>query len=123
MRELLEQGVDPDDFETEDAEYNPSMTDEELDAAHADMREWLRDTAPVSVHPKMTWAEAKEIYARHGLIIGDWPEPIATVLGGLEAEIAALQEKIEALTSQRAAAYGEIAALRGEIEFNRNSRP
>jgi hypothetical protein len=76
----------------------------------------------IETHRLMTWDDVRNIYERHGIDIGD-EFTIATVLGGLEAEIAALQVKIEVLTLQRAAAYGEIATLRGEIEFNRNSRP
>jgi hypothetical protein len=48
QRDWLNEGVDPDDFEAEYVEYDPGMTDEELDAAHADMLEWLQDTAPVT---------------------------------------------------------------------------
>jgi hypothetical protein len=68
----------------------------------------------IEVHPKMTWGEAKEIYARHDLIIGDWPEPIATVLGGLEAEIAALQAQCEQYAALLIGERGENARLRAE---------
>jgi hypothetical protein len=115
MRELLDQGVDPDDWEPEDAEYNPGMTDEQLDAAHADMQEFLKDTAPIETHRSMTWEDARELYARHGVDVDHmWDEfTIATVLGGLEAEILTLRAENKALRYIIAA---ELLKFNSEID-------
>jgi regulator of replication initiation timing len=69
----------------------------------------------LGIAPSMTLGDCDAIHKRHGLRLlksGAWE--IATVLGGLEAEIAALQTQCESFSAFLLAIRGENAKLRAE---------
>jgi hypothetical protein len=68
----------------------------------------------IRVHPKMSPIDDMTIRARHGLNLVDGFGEIATVLGGLEAEIAALQATCESYAAELIGVRGENAKLRAE---------
>lgn len=105
MRELLDQGVDPDDFEAEDAEYDSGMTDEQLDEAHADMGEFLQDSAPV---------EGIIGGAAFGLIaeFAEETDQLRNERDSLSRQVAALQAQCESYAAELIGERGENAKLR-----------
>jgi regulator of replication initiation timing len=68
----------------------------------------------IEVHPKMTERDAEIVTVRHDLYWHSTFEELATVLGGLEAEIAALQTQCESFSAFLLAIRGENAKLRAE---------
>lgn len=65
----------------------------------------------IEVATEMTFADCVAIYRRHGLEMTSGAAGIATVLGGLEAEIAAITAERDAITARAHEAGNEWAEL------------
>lgn len=68
----------------------------------------------IEVNDKMSYEDVSSILARHGLECSFGLRTVATVLGGLEAEIAALQAQCESYAASLISVRGENAKLRAE---------
>jgi hypothetical protein len=68
----------------------------------------------IEVHNEMSYKDAVAIFERHGLKWDSYDGEIATVLGGLDAEIAALQAQCEQYAALLIGERGENAKLRAE---------